>query len=65
MVVEEVGVMRLGKKVATPLDPVEVAGVCVRYDKMGLFLVSNWIERTSNEFLERNKCEILQVLGYD
>ena len=26
--VEEVGVMRLGKKVATPLDPVEVAGVC-------------------------------------
>ena len=26
--VEEVGVICLGKKVATPLDPVEVAGAC-------------------------------------
>ena len=31
--VEEVGVMCLGKKVATPLDPVDVAGECAIWQK--------------------------------
>ena len=35
MMVEEVGVMCLGKKVATPLDPVELAGECAIWQKRG------------------------------
>ena len=33
MIVEEVGVMCLGKKVATPLDPLELAGECATWQK--------------------------------